>query len=61
MNIEEAIIRYGTEAVLEYGKMSDIVAEDVIPEKCLVVFMASRFIAMSCAGVRNAKSRTQSC
>jgi hypothetical protein len=34
MNIEEAIIRYGTEAVLEYGKMSGIVAED---EKCLVV------------------------
>jgi hypothetical protein len=44
MGIDEAIIRYGTEAVLEYGKMSGIEAENVIPEKCLVVFMASRFI-----------------
>ncbi|HXA23847.1 MAG TPA: hypothetical protein VNW90_16280 [Acetobacteraceae bacterium] len=44
MGIDEAIIRYGTAAVLEYGKMSGIEAENVIPEKCLVVFMASRLI-----------------
>jgi hypothetical protein len=35
MNIEEAIIHYGTEAVREYGRISGIVAEDVIPEKML--------------------------
>lgn len=35
MGIDEAIIRYGTAAVLEYGKMSGIEAENVIPEKWL--------------------------
>lgn len=44
MQMDDTLIRYGTDAVSTYGAMSGITAETFIPEQCLGVFLASRLV-----------------